>query len=205
MKVGNRLHAISAFLEQAIRHYGVLAVFIGMALESACIPLPSELIMTYAGFEAFRGNIGFAPAVIAGVVGNVIGSLFAYYVGYRGGRPLLRKYGKYIFFSEKHLDYAERFFVRYGIITTLVSRVLPVLRTFISLPAGIARMRRGQFLLFTTIGCIPWVYLLTYIGFKLGQNWETVSAHFTTLTALFAVVFIGAVAWFWLRNRSRES
>lgn len=199
------LHALSALLEHAIRHYGILAIFLAMVLESACIPLPSEVVMTYAGFEAFRGNIAFAPAIVAGIVGNVIGSMIAYYVGSKGGRTFLRKYGRYVFFSEKHFAAAERYFTRYGAITTLLSRLLPVLRTFISLPAGIARMERGRFLLFTTIGCIPWVYVLTYLGYKLGQNWTTISAHFTSLTVLFAVVFIGAVVWFWTSSRSRSA
>ncbi|MCY0876693.1 MAG: DedA family protein [Firmicutes bacterium] len=198
------MQALSAFLEHAIRHYGILAVFLAMVLESACIPLPSELIMTYAGFEAFRGNIAFAPAVVAGIVGNVVGAMIAYYVGSRGGRVFLQRYGKYIFFSEKHFAAAERYFVRYGTVTTLVSRVLPVLRTFISLPAGIARMDRRRFLLYTTIGSIPWVYVLTYLGYKLGQNWTSISAHFTALTVIFVVIFVAAVIWFWTSARARK-
>lgn len=199
--MGNELQALSMLLEHFVRHYGVPGVFIAMVLESACIPLPSEVVMTYAGYEAFRGNISFWPVVIAGVLGNVVGSLIAYYVGSRGGRPLLAKYGKYVFFSERHFAAAETFFTRYGAMTVLVSRVLPVLRTFISLPAGIANMRRGTFLLFTTIGCIPWVYLLTAFGFKLGQNWSTISAHFTSLTVLFALIFVASIIWFLMRNR----
>ncbi len=199
------MHALSTILENGIRHYGLLAVFIAMVLESACIPLPSELIMTYAGYEAYRGNIGFASAVVVGIAGNVIGSMLAYYVGSLGGRPLLRRYGKYILFSEKHFASAERFFDRAGVWAVLVSRILPAIRTFISLPAGIANMNRRKFVLFTTIGCIPWVWLLAYVGYALGQHWEQISAHSGGLSVLFAVILITAVVWFWLSNRQQAA
>ncbi len=199
------MHALSVSLEHFIRHYGVIAVFVAMVIESACIPLPSELIMTYAGFEAFRHNIGLWPAIIAGVLGNVVGSLIAYYVGKWGGRPFLRRYGKYIFFSEKHFASAERYFSRYGSITVLISRILPAIRTFISLPAGIASMNIGRFILFTLIGSIPFVALLAYIGFALGQNWTTITAHTDILSYLFGALLLLAIVGFWIRNRNGKS
>lgn len=199
------LHALSVSLEHFITHYGVLAVFLAMVLESACIPLPSELIMTYAGFEAFRHNIGFTEAIVAGVLGNLVGSLIAYYVGKVGGRPFLRRYGRYILFSDKHFASAERFFAKWGSLAVLISRVLPAIRTFISLPAGIANMRIGKFILFSLIGCIPWVYLLTYIGYSLGQNWDSVSAHTGALTYIFGAILVLAVVLFWTRNRNSKA
>ncbi|MHB1683750.1 MAG: DedA family protein [Bacilli bacterium] len=199
------MHGLALSLEHAIRHYGIAAVFFAMLLESACIPLPSELIMTFAGFEAYQGNIGFTAAVFAGVIGNIVGSALAYYVGSRGGRPLLRRYGKYILFSEKHFTAAERWFARYGAWAVLIARVLPAIRTFISLPAGIANMKRGKFLLYTTIGTIPWVYVLTLLGFQLGRHWESINAHSTAFTYIFAALLLAALVWFWTRNRQSSS
>ena len=199
------MHGLALSLEHAIRHYGIAAVFFAMLLESACIPLPSELIMTFAGFEAYQGNIGFTAALFAGVIGNIVGSMLAYYVGSRGGRPLLRRYGKYILFSEKHFTAAERWFARYGAWAVLIARVLPAIRTFISLPAGIANMKRGKFLLYTTIGTIPWVYVLTLLGFQLGQHWESINAHSTAFTYIFAALLLAALVWFWTRNRQSSS
>ena len=196
---------MSHALEHVIRHYGLLAIFATMILESCCIPLPSELIMTYAGFEASRGNLNMAAAVVAGVAGNLLGSLLAYYIGSRGGRPLLRKYGRYVLFSERHFEAAERFFAKRGPITVLVARILPAIRTFISLPAGFANMSRSRFALYTTIGCIPWVWLLTWIGYKLGQNWAAVEAHSTAFTALFALILAAAVIGFWVRHRRADA
>lgn len=199
------MHSLSTLLEHLIRHYGVYAVFFAMILESACIPLPSELIMTYAGFEAFHGDLNFTAAVIAGVSGNVVGSWLAYYVGRRGGRPFLRRYGRYILFSERHFEHAERWFARYGSIAVLVSRVLPAVRTFISLPAGIAKMNPSRFTLYTIIGSIPWVYILALAGFALGQHWNAISGSINKLGYLFALAFIVAIVWFIGRNRPKPS
>lgn len=199
------MHSVSVLLEHLIRHYGILAVFVAMILESACIPLPSELIMTYAGFQAFLGNMNFTEAVIAGVAGNLIGSLLAYYVGSYGGRTFLHRYGKYVLFSEKHFASAERWFARYGAITVLVSRLLPAIRTFISLPAGIAKMNRFTFVIFTVIGSIPWVYLLTEAGYALGQHWDAISGYMNRLSYVVAALLIVLVIWFIRRNRSKPA
>lgn len=195
------MHAISTLLETFILRYGILAVFFAMLLESCCIPLPSELIMTYAGYEVFRGNIALIPVIIAGIVGNVIGSMIAYYIGERGGRPLLRRYGKYILFSEKHFAASEAFFSKYGAFAVLVGRVLPAVRTFISLPAGIGKMNKTRFIVYTTLGCIPWVALLTYIGYVLGQHWDTVNAHASSVSIVLGLLIVVAVIWFFVRNR----
>nr|WP_082685711.1 DedA family protein [Ferroacidibacillus organovorans] len=175
-----------------------------MLLESACIPIPSELIMTFAGYAAFRGEMGLVPAIIAGVLGNLTGSLLAYWIGLRGGRAFLHAYGRYVFFSERHFESSERFFAKYGAITVLISRLLPAVRTFISLPAGIAKMRLSTFTLFTIIGCIPWVAILAYIGYALGQHWETITAHFTLFTDLCAALLVIVFVSFLLRNQIRN-
>jgi membrane protein DedA with SNARE-associated domain len=192
---------MSAFLLHFVQHDGLIGILIAMIIESVCIPIPSELIMTYAGFEAAKGNLNFAAAVVVGVLGNLIGSLLAYLIGIKGGRPFLRKYGRYVLFSERHFAAAERFFGRYGAATVLIARLLPAIRTFISLPAGFARMPLGRFTLFTLIGCIPWVWILTYAGFQLGAHWETVTAHMGVASILFGIVLVALVAAYWLRNR----
>ncbi len=199
------MHNMSVFLEHAITQYGVLAVFLAMLLESACIPLPSEVVMPFAGFEAWLGHISFVEAVIAGILGNLVGSLIAYAIGKWGGRPLLARYGRYVLFSERHFASAERWFSRYGGITVLIARILPAIRTFISLPAGIAKMNLGKFTIFTTIGIIPWVYILSEVGYQLGKNWSVIESHSHALTYLFAVVLIVAVVLFWMRNRQMQS
>ena len=199
------MHNLSVFLEHAITQYGIFAVFLAMLLESACIPLPSEVIMPFAGFEAWLGHLSFWEAVIAGILGNLAGSLIAYVVGKWGGRPLLSRYGKYIFFSENHFNSAENWFSRYGSITVLLGRILPAIRTFISLPAGIAKMNVGKFVIFTIIGTIPWVYILAEVGYQLGKNWSTIDLHSHALTYIFAIILILAVIGFWIKNRQSSS
>ena len=163
---------------ESIRSGGYLAVGLLMALESACIPIPSEVIMPFAGYLVFKGAMGFHAASLAGAIGCAVGSSAAYAVGSAGGRPLVERYGRYILLRHKDLDAADRFFARYGEAAVFVSRLLPIIRTFISLPAGIARMDFPRFLLYSFIGSIPWCYLLTYIGRKLGENWESIRGAF---------------------------
>lgn len=199
------VHNLSVFLEHAIAQYGIFAVFLAMLLESACIPLPSEVIMPFAGFEAWLGHISFVEAVIAGILGNLAGSLIAYFVGKWGGRPLLAKYGRYILFSERHFNAAQKWFDRYGSVTVLISRVLPAIRTFISLPAGIAKMNISKFIIFTTIGVIPWVYILTEVGYQLGKNWSVIDLHSHAYTYIFAIILIVVIVVFLIKNNRSSS
>lgn len=147
-----------------------------MAIESACIPLPSEFIMPLAGWMLIKDKgLGWEWIILAGLfgaIGNTIGSLIAYYVGARGGRPIVEKYGKYIFISHRDLDLADRWFQRWGNLTVLVSRVLPIVRTFISFPAGVSRMPVWQFTAYTFLGSFPWSVGLAAAGYALGSNWE---------------------------------
>jgi membrane protein DedA with SNARE-associated domain len=145
-----------------------------MMIESACIPLPSEVVLPLAGNMAANGTIDLIGANIAVNVGSMIGSLLAYFVGYYGGRPFILKYGKYFFVSEEHFHQAEKTFNKYGAAAVFFGRLLPVIRTFISLPAGIARLDLKKFMIYSLVGMIPWNAALIYLGFKFGQHYESV-------------------------------
>ncbi|WP_050614359.1 DedA family protein [Bacillus testis] len=188
--------------------FGHMGIFLGMLIESACIPLPSEVIMLFGGFMAELGKLNFWLVVTAGVAGNLVGSWLAFYVGKKGGRPLILKYGKYIFLNVNHLEKSEHFFSKYGSATVFFGRVLPVIRTFISLPAGIANMSFRKFTVYTVLGCIPWNILLTYIGYKLGQNWMLAEHYMKPITYIIAVIVVVFVIYLVvkiLRDRKRQA
>ncbi|MEO6909919.1 MAG: DedA family protein [Edaphobacter sp.] len=151
-------------------HYPGIALL--MAIESACIPLPSEIIMTFAGYVVYQGKLSLFWAATAGAIGCNLGSVVAYWIGAIGGRPMIERYGRYVLLSVHDLDRTEKFFAKYGDITVMVGRLLPVVRTFIALPAGIARMPQLRFHVYTFIGSWPWCFLLAYIGMKAGENWN---------------------------------
>jgi membrane protein DedA with SNARE-associated domain len=150
---------------------GAAAVFVLMTLESACIPIPSEAIMLFAGFSVAKGELTLVEIVAAGVAGNLVGSWIAYAVGYYGRLDLLEK-NRLIHLNPKHLKWADDWFARYGNVTVFFSRMLPIIRTFISLPAGIAKMPFWRFTAYTLLGSIPWVLALAIVGEKVGDNWE---------------------------------
>jgi membrane protein DedA with SNARE-associated domain len=179
-----------------------------MAIESACIPLPSELIMPFAGYLVFEGKLSLFWAATAGAVGCNLGSLISYEIGYHGGRPLVEKFGSYILLGRRELDWAESFFRRGGQVTVLIGRLLPVVRTFIALPAGIARMPRGRFHLYTFLGSWPWCFGLAYLGMKLGENWRSLGQYFHKFDAVIGVLLLLGVVYFvyshW-RNRIRSA
>jgi membrane protein DedA with SNARE-associated domain len=154
-----------------INALGLPGVFVLMALESACIPVPSEAIMLFAGFNVSQGDMTLFGIVAAGVLGNVVGSWLAYAAGYYGRLELLERH-HWIHVNPKHLAWADRWFERYGDATVFFSRMLPIIRTFISLPAGVARMPFWRFTVLTTAGCIPWVLMLGYVGREVGDRWE---------------------------------
>ena len=166
------MEQISAMFLQFIDEYGYIAVAVLMAMENACIPVPSELILGFAGYLVFAERMTFTGAMVAGMVGGIAGSIFAYVVGATGGRKFVDKYGKYFFIKKSHVDLAQRWFDRYGIRAVFFSRMLPVVRTFISLPAGFARVKFPAFLLFTIAGSLPWTALILYAGILLGENWK---------------------------------
>jgi membrane protein DedA with SNARE-associated domain len=177
-------------LIESLSYWGI---FLGMTIESACIPLPSEIIMTFAGYVVYEGKMAFWGVVLVGTIGNLVGSLIAYYVGWWGGRPLLQKYGKYILITPNKLNMADEWFEKYGHEAVLISRLLPGLRTFISLPAGITHMNLKKFILYTVVGSLPWCFVLTYIGVLMGPNWTTIESYFHYLDIL---VGIGVLVFF---------
>ncbi|AHV97513.1 DedA family protein [Paenibacillus sabinae] len=201
------MHQFLAWISETALHLvntmGIWGIWIGMILESACIPIPSEVIMLSGGWLAARGSLSFAGVVAAGVIGNLIGSLIAYYVGATGGRRLLERYGKYILFNAHHLEQAERWFARYGESTVLFTRMLPFIRTFISFPAGIAGMKMWRFAVFTLLGCIPWDLALVYIGYKLGGNWSIVEQYLRPVSYAVCAAVLLLLVW-WLVRRRKE-
>jgi membrane protein DedA with SNARE-associated domain len=188
------LHALAGFVTDTIDQFGVAAVFVLMAVESACIPVPSEVIQLYAGFMVSEDRMSFTVAVLAGTVGNVVGSWVAWAVGVYGGRPFIERHGKWLHISERNMAWADRWFDRYGPKVVFFSRMLPIIRTFISLPAGIARMPFWKFTVYTFFGALPWCFALTLAGVQVGENWEDLEGqlkYFTYLVA--ATIVVGAV------------
>jgi membrane protein DedA with SNARE-associated domain len=199
------LTELSKFAIATISRFGYTGILITMAIESACIPLPSEIIMPFSGYLVSTGQFTMLGVTLAGAVGNVVGSIIAFYVGMWGGRPFVERYGRYALISHHDLDVADRWFARYGEAAVFLSRMLPVIRTFISLPAGIARMPVGRFVVFTFVGALPWCYLLAFIGLKLGERWQELRQYFHQIDLVIGVLLVAAVAYFvwshWPRRR----
>lgn len=191
-------------ITQYIDLWGYTAIIIGMAMESACLPVPSELIFAFAGYLVFQGRMDFSLAVAAGVAGGLLGSIAAYFIGCYGGRPLVDKYGKYLFLSRKHIETAQNWFERYGIKATFFGRLLPIVRTFISLPAGFAKVPFVKFVVYTVLGSVPWTIALIYAGKLLGENWHKVDAygHNASLLVGVAMVLSGIL---WLKHNKEKA
>ena len=201
--------AIASFIVATISASGYAGVALLMAIESACIPLPSEIIMPFSGYLVFTGRFDLVAVATAGAIGCNLGSTVAYAIGYYGGRPLVEKWGAYVMVSRRDLALVDRFFDRFGGITVFVSRLLPVVRTFIALPAGIARMPQLKFQVYTFLGSWPWCFALAYIGAKLGERWETdptLREIFHRFDVLIVAVFALAIIWYvWRHWRHRLS
>jgi membrane protein DedA with SNARE-associated domain len=187
------------FVTQAIGAGGYSGVAALMGIESACIPLPSEIIMPFAGYLVFMGRFNLLWVATAGAIGCNLGSLVAYWVGAAGGRPLVERYGKWVLMSHHDLDRMTWFFSKYGSITVLLARLLPVVRTFIAFPAGIAKMPQLRFHIYTFLGSWPWCYALAYAGMKLGEKWHT-DPRFHQVYHRFhvavEVALLAAIVWF---------
>jgi membrane protein DedA with SNARE-associated domain len=182
--------------------YGGVALL--MAVESACIPLPSELIMPFAGYLVYTGAMNLLWVATAGAIGCNLGSLVAYEIGCYGGRPLVEKYGRWILLSRRELDWADRFFVRWGYLAVFIARMLPVIRTFIALPAGIARMPRGRFHAYTFLGSWPWCFGLAWLGMKLGENWRGLGKYFHQFDIVIGIgLVVGMVYFVWTHWQNR--
>jgi membrane protein DedA with SNARE-associated domain len=210
--ISSILLALAAFIKVVISSLSYPGIVLLMAIESACIPLPSEVIMPFSGYLVYAHRFTSLWLVATmGAIGCNLGSVLAYEIGAYGGRPLIEKYGKYVLLSAHDLELAEHFFQRYGSITVFLGRLLPVIRTFIALPAGIARMPRGRFHFYTFAGSWPWCWVLAYVGLKLGERWDSdprLKLWFHRFDAVIVVVLLLAVAWFvrsHVRNRIRNA
>lgn len=201
--------ALSGFIIAVISGGGYLGIVVLMAIESACIPLPSEIIMPFSGYLVYTGRFNLIWVATAGALGCNLGSAIAYWIGAHGGRRLVERYGSYVLLSRHELELADRFFARWGNTAIFFSRMLPVIRTFIALPAGIAKMPQGKFHLYTFLGSWPWCFLLAYVGVKLGENWDK-DPRLKTWFHRFDVVILGLIVagiavfvWTHWKNRIR--
>lgn len=197
------------FLTSLYGAVGYLGVLVAMAIESAMIPLPSELILPFAGFmisdpsqvEPLTGSPwNFWIVVVVAVVGNTAGSLIAYAIGAYGGRPFLQRYGRYLLIREHEIDIADKFFADHGAATVFFGRLLPVVRTFISFPAGVTRMPLGKFIAYSTAGAVPWTIALAFAGTQLGEHWEDIRKALQPFDMLIAVAVVAVLAvLLWMR------
>lgn len=196
------LDSLFMIVVQALGGLGYWGIALGMALESACVPLPSEILLPFGGFLAAAGRISFAQAFMAGQMGGLAGSIVAYGVGRYGGRSLLERWGRYLLISRREIAMADHWFQQKGELTVFLARLLPGVRTFISLPAGIAGMGFGRFVFYSFMGMLPWSLLFTYAGYRLGQNWVQVRAVLHRFDLLIIGLLVAAAVWFlWHRLR----
>jgi membrane protein DedA with SNARE-associated domain len=194
------LEFLAHFITTFIGGTGYFGIVLLMAIESACVPLPSEVIMPFSGYLVFLGRFRLAWVAVAGAVGCNLGSLVAYYLGSWGGRPLIERYGRYVLITRHDLKMADRFFARYGEWAVFIARLLPVVRTFIALPAGIARMNVFRFHLFTFLGSLPWCFALAYAGLQLGEHWPRLRDYFHRFDSVLGIVLVIGAIWF-VHNR----
>jgi membrane protein DedA with SNARE-associated domain len=194
---------LSGIIVATISLLGYSGIVLLMAIESACIPLPSEIIMPFSGYLVSTGQMNLWLVGLAGAVGCVLGSLVAYWGGSKGGRPLIEKYGRYVLVSRHDLDLADRWFANYGEIIVFVSRLLPAVRTFISFPAGVARMNLKRFVFYTFTGSLPWCLGLAYVGQKLGEKWnedDTLKTWFHRFDFVIGIIAVLLAAWWIWRH-----
>jgi membrane protein DedA with SNARE-associated domain len=197
---------LSGFIVSTISALGYSGIVLLMAIESACIPLPSEIIMPFSGYLVYTGRFSLVGVGVAGALGCVAGSLIAYCIGMYGGRPLIEKYGRYVLISHHDVDLADRWFARFGEVIVFVSRLLPVIRTFIAFPAGVARMNLSRFVIYTFLGSLPWCLGLAYVGQRLGEQWdrnEALKTWFHRFDFLIGIVALLAVIW-WVRRHVKS-
>jgi membrane protein DedA with SNARE-associated domain len=199
------VEALIDLMKAWVTDYGYLAIFLLMLAESACIPFPSEVTMLVGGWYSAEGTLDFIWVGAAGVMGNLVGSWLAYALGRKTGRVLLDRYGKYVMIRSHDIDKAEVWWEKYGEAATFFSRLLPVVRTFISLPAGIARMPLGKFSLYTFLGVIPWTYALTYVGVVVKDNWQQVVDYFNVPTLIIGTIIVVAMGGWYVRRRKERA
>jgi membrane protein DedA with SNARE-associated domain len=198
--ISSILESIGRFIILVISHTGYAGIVMLMGIESACIPLPSEVIMPFSGYLVSLGRFRLVWVGLAGAIGCNVGSFVAYTIGVLGGRPLVEKYGAYLLVTRRDLELADRWFARYGDWAVFFARLLPVVRTFIALPAGIARMNFLRFNLYTFLGSLPWCLALAYAGVKLGSRWMVLRDYFHRFDTVIALVIAVGAVWF-IRHR----
>ena len=200
------LNNLIEFIISTISGSGYIGIFLLMIAESALIPIPSEVVMPFSGYLVSSGKFNAAYVIIAGSIGNLVGSLIAYYIGFRLGREFILKYGKYVLLRKSHLELTESYFKKYGDRSTFISRMLPAVRTYISLPAGVARMNLKRFIIYTLIGSIIWNSALTYIGIQLGQQWKNILHYSNYFDGIVVIgVIVAIVLFFRRRNKSSDA
>jgi membrane protein DedA with SNARE-associated domain len=190
------------FATNVVGDLGLAGIFVLMLLESACVPIPSEATMLLAGFDVHKGDFSLLSIVVMGVAGNLVGSWIAYAIGYFGRVEVLERHGRKLHVKPEHLAWADRWFERYGSATVFFTRLLPIIRTFISLPAGVARMPFWRFSLFTVAGCVPWVLLLGFIGQQVGARWEDWRHHLAYVDYAVAAAVVAGIAYLVIRRRA---
>lgn len=201
--IGKIIELVSIVIVATISRLGYAGIVLLMAIESACIPLPSEIIMPFSGYLVYTGRFNLWLVGVAGALGCVAGSLVAYWVGMYGGRPLIEKYGRYLLVSRHDLDLADRWFDRFGEVIVFASRLLPAIRTFIAFPAGVARMNLKKFVIYTFAGSLPWCIGLAYVGQRLGEKWDkdpTLKTLFHRFDFIIGIVIALAVVWWVWRH-----
>jgi membrane protein DedA with SNARE-associated domain len=193
------------FATNVVNDLGLAGIFLLMLAESACIPIPSEATMLFAGFGVAQGHHSLIEITVAGVLGNLVGSWIAYGVGYYGRMELVERHGRKLHIKPEHVAWADRWFSRYGEATVFFTRLLPIIRTFISLPAGVARMPFVRFTMFTLLGCIPWVLLLGFIGQQVGHNWTQWKDAIGYFDYVIVAAVLGLIAYAIFRRRTRRN
>jgi membrane protein DedA with SNARE-associated domain len=198
------LRPIVEFITSIISTMSYPGIFFLMILESALIPIPSEIIMPFSGFLASTGKLSSVGVVLAGTFGNLVGSILTYYLGINVGRAFLIKYGRYVFFKKEHLELTENLFKRYGDKVSFVGRLLPGIRTYVSLPAGIGKTKFTKFAIYTFLGSIIWNSMLTYVGMKLGSNWKNIDKYSIYLDLAAVIAIAVFIIWFVYNSRRKS-
>lgn len=200
------MEAFTNAILNTIAYWGLPAIFLLMTLSSMCIPIPSEVVLLFSGYLAFQGKLDMFSIIAVSVIGNVLGSVISYYIGLKGGRPLFLKYGKYVFVKERELDWAEHWFARFGHETVFFGRMVPMIRAFISVPAGVAEMNFAKFNIYTFLGSLPWSIGLAYAGYALGSRWHQITKYFTSASIIVLIVLLAGIVVFvyaHIRQRGR--
>jgi membrane protein DedA with SNARE-associated domain len=198
------LYSVSTLITHVISSSGYAGIFLFMLISSSAIPIPSEIIMLFSGFLVTQGQISLVGIILTGAFGSLAGSLILYYIGYYGGQPLVEKYGKYLHISSKDLARADRFFLRYADAANFIGRLIPIIRSFISFPSGVAKADIKKFIFYSFLGSLIWSIIFGVAGYKLGQNWDSIHPYFQKADQLLVIIIVALIGWFFYRHFRRE-